>query len=64
MDLAEGVGESAQQAGLAPGAGVGDEGGVDPADVEQVLAPVPHRRFLRARHQDARARGRAVSKDM
>ncbi|MFJ9447356.1 hypothetical protein ACIRRH_36735 [Kitasatospora sp. NPDC101235] len=37
--------------------GVGGEGSVDPADVEQVLAPVPDRRLLRARHQDARAQG-------
>ncbi|MFF0416285.1 hypothetical protein ACFYUY_38385 [Kitasatospora sp. NPDC004745] len=30
--------------------GVGDEGGVDPADVEQVLAPVPHGELLGLRH--------------
>ncbi|MEY9949399.1 hypothetical protein [Kitasatospora sp. GAS1066B] len=37
------------------GAGVGDEGGVNPADVEQVLAPVPDGELLGVRRPGVRA---------
>ncbi|GHF76683.1 hypothetical protein GCM10018790_63440 [Kitasatospora xanthocidica] len=56
-----GGGEEVERAaGLAALPGVGDEGGVDPADIGQVLAPVPHRRLLRSGQRGTRAQGQAA----